>query len=56
MGSPATSGSVGAVVGAVLFGFFVKGDPAFWGAVLVAFFGACSLLCVARAIAAVRGA
>jgi len=33
-------GSIGAVVGGAMVGFFVQGDPAFWLAVLTALTGA----------------
>jgi uncharacterized membrane protein YeaQ/YmgE (transglycosylase-associated protein family) len=49
-------GLVGALVGGVVFGFFVTGEPAFWGTVLVAFVGACILIVVVRAIVARRRA
>ena len=49
-------GVLGAFVGGCIFGLLVSGDPAFWGTILLAFLGACILISIARAIAAVRGA
>jgi uncharacterized membrane protein YeaQ/YmgE (transglycosylase-associated protein family) len=49
-------GLLGALIGGVVFGYFVTGEPAFWGTVLVAFLGACVLIVVVRAIVASRRA
>jgi uncharacterized membrane protein YeaQ/YmgE (transglycosylase-associated protein family) len=49
-------GTVGAIVGACVYGLAVEGNPAFWGGMVGALAGACVLIGGARAIAAVRGA
>ncbi len=45
-------GSLGAVIGGILFGFAVTGEPLFWMAVLSAFIGACILIVAARIVVA----
>lgn len=49
-------GAAGAVVGGSLFGFFVTGEPPFWGAALAALIGASILITVARVISFYRQA
>jgi uncharacterized membrane protein YeaQ/YmgE (transglycosylase-associated protein family) len=49
-------GLLGALVGGVVLGWFVRGEPAFWGTVLAAFLGACMVIVVVRAIVAARRA
>lgn len=49
-------GCVGAVLGGLLFGLLRNGDPGFWGGVLLACVGACTLIAAGRAVAAVRKA
>lgn len=44
-------GPAGGLVGGIVFGFFVTGDPAFWAAFLVAILGACLLIAAARIVA-----
>ena len=44
-------GLIGALVGGFLFGMLVEGDYGFWGSMVVAFFGACILIAIVRALA-----
>jgi uncharacterized membrane protein YeaQ/YmgE (transglycosylase-associated protein family) len=43
-------GLVGSFLGGLLLSFFVEGAAGFWGSIVVAFIGACSLIFVVRAI------
>ena len=47
-------GALGAFIGGCVYGLLVEGVPGFWGAILLAFLGACILIGGARAIAARR--
>jgi uncharacterized membrane protein YeaQ/YmgE (transglycosylase-associated protein family) len=47
-------GLAGGLIGGAVFGFFVEGEPFFWGSVLVAFVGACILIALVRIIASAR--
>jgi uncharacterized membrane protein YeaQ/YmgE (transglycosylase-associated protein family) len=47
-------GLVGAFVGGILAGFFVRGDAGFWGSIVVAFVGACILIAIVRVVAPPR--
>jgi uncharacterized membrane protein YeaQ/YmgE (transglycosylase-associated protein family) len=49
-------GLAGALIGGLGFGFFVTGDPSFWGAFLVAILGACILIAVVRVVTFYRNA
>jgi len=49
-------GAMGALAGGLLFGYFVAGDPGFWGSFLVAAIGACIVVGGARAVVAMRSA
>ena len=43
-------GLIGALLGGFVMSFFVTGAAGFWGSILVAFFGACILIAIARAV------
>ena len=47
-------GLVGALIGGFLMGFFVHGDTAFIGSIVVAFIGACVLIAIVRAVTGTR--
>jgi uncharacterized membrane protein YeaQ/YmgE (transglycosylase-associated protein family) len=49
-------GALGAVIGAVVFGWLRASDPGFWASIGVAFIGACLLIAGGRAITALRSA
>jgi uncharacterized membrane protein YeaQ/YmgE (transglycosylase-associated protein family) len=49
-------GLAGGLVGGVAFGLFVRGEPSFWGAVLVALGGACIVVAAGRIIVSLRNA
>lgn len=47
-------GLIGALIGGLLFSFFVTGDVGFWGSIGVAFIGACILIVIVRFVALKR--
>ena len=47
-------GLIGALVGGFLMGFFVHGDTAFIGSIVVAFVGACVLIAIVHAVSGSR--
>jgi uncharacterized membrane protein YeaQ/YmgE (transglycosylase-associated protein family) len=48
------AGLVGALIGGLLFSFFVFGDVGFWGSFVIAFIGACILIVILRYVALKR--
>ena len=47
-------GLVGAFIGGLLFNLLVEGETGFWGSMVVAFFGACILIAILRAVGPAR--